>query len=178
MERALFLDILDNAVMLEASDKRDKVYAFLGSPWAQNENGRPLVEPDYGKTVDQVYLDVTIALLNNPREAVWVLQYIRHTSTIAVQGEAYPSWALRWDDSAMAFIYPIYPNGTLAWYRAGGEETLFHTRILNEKHLVARGFCFDRLAWTSPQFRDSNFYFDTANWDTEFRVAGKPFSCC
>jgi hypothetical protein len=75
-----FLGVLDTARTLQASDKRDFVYAFLGLPAAQGADGRPLVKPDYttSKTANEVFVDVACALLRHEREALHALGFVQH----------------------------------------------------------------------------------------------------
>lgn len=50
LENSNFLEILDQARCLDASDARDRIYAFLGHPLAHLGDGAVIMEPDY--TVD------------------------------------------------------------------------------------------------------------------------------
>jgi hypothetical protein len=93
-----FTFVLNASRSFSATDSRDLVYAFLGLPSARKDDGQLLIEPDYTKTWDQVYLDVAIALLKHPDEAMHVLPFVYHNSQESVQAAVLPSWAPRWDE--------------------------------------------------------------------------------
>lgn len=88
-----FVDLLSHAALLNCTDPRDKVYAFLGHPLAYSVTGNILVTPDYQKTPGQVYLELSKALIqqSGPR----VLTTVEHTQDTI--GEGLPSWVTRWD---------------------------------------------------------------------------------
>lgn len=101
-----FIDLLNHGALLDCSDPRDHVYAFLGHPLARNEDGSPLVFPDYVKSVEQVYLDVSCMLLR--RFGLRLLSSVEHReSTIK---EELPSWVVRWDVSVVMNDIARYPQ--------------------------------------------------------------------
>ncbi|KAI0187058.1 heterokaryon incompatibility protein-domain-containing protein [Xylaria flabelliformis] len=106
-----FLATLIEGAHCKATDPRDHIYAFLGHPSARRQYAyRPeqqinylklieeareaLVKPDYGKTVDEVYLETAVALFNQQRD-MRVLGAVRHTEESLARD--YPSWVPRWD---------------------------------------------------------------------------------
>ncbi|KAI1174370.1 hypothetical protein F4777DRAFT_580057 [Nemania sp. FL0916] len=106
-----FLVTLIEGARCKASDPRDHVYAFLGHPAARRhyayrpeqkinylklvEDGEDtLVQPDYNKTVDEVFLETAIALFNQQHD-MRVLGAVRHTEESLARD--YPSWVPRWD---------------------------------------------------------------------------------
>jgi hypothetical protein len=159
-----FLDALDAGRVKEASDPRDHVYAFLGIPLAQTEDGHLMIEPDYTKDVDNVYIDTASALLQNPREAPLLLGLTLHSSPEEVAGLHFPSWVPRWNR--------IHSEQTLAiptfWYCAGGSEKEFQATVEGKK-LFTHGFMFDQLSWTSTVLVGSTFFEDAR------RSSGKPY---
>jgi hypothetical protein len=50
-----FLEMLEVTRKKKASDPRDYVYALLGHPSA-SVNGGPIIEPDYSKSPEELYL--------------------------------------------------------------------------------------------------------------------------
>ncbi|KAL1846610.1 hypothetical protein Daus18300_014201 [Diaporthe australafricana] len=101
-----FIDLLNHAALLDCSDRRDHVFAFLGHPLARNEDGNPLVFPDYSKSVEQVYFDVSYLLMR--RLGLRLLSSVEHReSTIR---EELPSWVVRWDVSVVMNDIARYPN--------------------------------------------------------------------
>jgi heterokaryon incompatibility protein (HET) len=168
-----FLNVLDTARRLHASDERDFVYAFLGSPAAQGADGRPHVKPDYtsSKTANEVFVDVACALLCHKREAPHVLGFVQHWCEEDVQGRICPSWTPRWNRwECWSIAQPQF------WYRAGGPVEQFHgPEIQLRKRLLLTGFQFDQVMWTSSTHDTRNFSIDSSEWDDVFRQARMPF---
>lgn len=101
-----FIDLLNHGALLDCSDPRDHVYAFLGHPLAKSEDGSPLVFPDYVKSVEDVYLEVSCLLLR--RFGLRVLSSVEHReSTIQ---EELPSWVVRWNVSVVMNDIARYPQ--------------------------------------------------------------------
>jgi hypothetical protein len=161
----LFLNIVFASRRLEASDRRDYVYAFLGSPMARRENGNLIVEPDYSKdkAPEDVFVEVAIALLANKKEAPWVLLYVDYISEDDLHAVYLPSWVPRWDAS------PYDPIANYVfWYRAGGEVDLFHPEIHEDtRHLSLNGCFFDHIQWISELIKGDNFRFNPARWTSQ-----------
>ncbi|KAG6364128.1 hypothetical protein INS49_005726 [Diaporthe citri] len=100
-----FIDLLNHGALLDCSDPRDHVYAFLGHPLARNEDGSPLIFPDYVKSVEQLYLDVSRILLR--RFGLRLLSSVEHReSTIK---DEFPSWVVRWNVSVVMNDIARYP---------------------------------------------------------------------
>lgn len=101
-----FIDLLNHGALLDCSDPRDHIYAFLGHPLAKDEDGSPLVFPNYVKSVEQVYLEVSCLLLR--RFGLRLLSSVEHReSTIK---EEFPSWVVRWNVSVVANDIARYPQ--------------------------------------------------------------------
>jgi hypothetical protein len=87
------LDFLSAAKGLGCGDSRDHVYAFLGHPLTQNEDGSPIIQPDYKKNKIQVLRQLSEYML--PKLGPRVLSAVEHDpDTIE---EDVPSWVVRWD---------------------------------------------------------------------------------
>lgn len=99
-------DLLNHGALLDCSDPRDHVYAFLGHPLARNQDGSPSVFPDYVKSVDQVYLDVSCMLLQ--RFGLRLLSSVEHRD--ATIKEELPSWVVRWNVSVVMNDIARYPQ--------------------------------------------------------------------
>jgi hypothetical protein len=91
--RFTFLDLLGHASFLDCKDPRDRIYAFLGHPLARAYTGVPLIRPNYEKSPDKVYLEVTTRLLEV--EGLRVITKVNNTETSLA--EDLPSWVVRWD---------------------------------------------------------------------------------
>ncbi|KAK1750896.1 heterokaryon incompatibility protein-domain-containing protein [Echria macrotheca] len=92
-----FYDLLDHGSMLSCRDPRDRVYAFLGHPLARRqdsscEEDRPIIIPDYSKSLGELYLEVTELCLR--MVGLRALVAVEHTEKSLVDG--YPSWVTRW----------------------------------------------------------------------------------
>jgi hypothetical protein len=157
----LFMNVILASRKLNASDRRDHVYAFLGSPMAYHQDGDLIVEPDYNndKPPEDVFVEVAIALLAIKKEAPWVLLYVDHKSEDDLQAVCWPSWCPRWDPG---------PHGLLSenvyWYRAGGELNLYLEVDEGTRHLRLDGCIFDQVNWASELIQGDNFGFNPALW--------------
>lgn len=83
-------DLLSLTTRFEATDPRDKVYALLG---VTNNIPTQALLPDYGKSVEQVYIDVTQHFITNG-EAFFAMKYagVGHVRMM----EELPSWVPDW----------------------------------------------------------------------------------
>ncbi|OAK99017.1 HET-domain-containing protein [Phaeosphaeriaceae sp. SRC1lsM3a] len=90
-----FLEVLVASETRETTDQRDRVFALLSHPSAQtktnkNQSIRLLVEPDYTKSLEWVYSNMSICLIRASRR-LDVLSYVRGFGTPGL-----PSWAPMW----------------------------------------------------------------------------------
>lgn len=140
-----FIDLLNHGALLNCSDPRDHVYAFLAHPLARNADGSPLVFPDYVKSVEQVYLDVSCVLLR--RFGLRLLSSVEHqNSTIK---EELPSWVVRWNVSVVMNDIARFPQ----LYKATPPQwapDLSKVIVENKLHLtgiildrVSKAYCID-----------------------------------
>jgi len=105
----------------KATDPRDYIYAFLGHPSARrkyayhpeqsvdyldliNQGEATLVEANYNKSVDEVFLETAEGLLRQHHDLRF-LGAVRHTDDSLARN--YPSWVPRWDQ-----IRDQWPIGT------------------------------------------------------------------
>jgi hypothetical protein len=88
-----FVDLLSHAALLNCTDPRDRVYAFLGHQLAYSSAGNTLVKPDYQKTPVQAYLELSKALIQ--QSGLRVLTTVEHTQDTI--DDSSPSWVTRWD---------------------------------------------------------------------------------
>ena len=101
------------------SDPRDYIYAFLGHPLATTESGL-LIEPDYGKSLVDVYTGAALDLLQHSREGPGVLISVAHATPDEVEGREFPSWVPRWNENTSVKIRLLATG--YAWYAAGGSD--------------------------------------------------------
>ena len=169
--RCLLVSILDTSREVKASDPRDHIYAFLGHPCAQKSDGELIIEPDYTKNPVEVAIDSTVALLQDPREAQWVLGRVIHHNSRQVDDRSFPSWIPRWDGGWVQ--HPV--GGPLYTYCAGGPPIDFYNQYLQEaKALVVKGFIFDRLAWTSILLDRDNLRPTPEKWTYDVQSLAEP----
>lgn len=91
-----------------STDSRDAIYGLLGL-MSPGTAGPPILDPDYGKTTDEVYRDSVEAALAHFQNTD-VLLYLTGTET--------PSWIPRWD-KPMLFRNPFRFGKTPPWKPAG-----------------------------------------------------------
>ncbi|KAI3316589.1 hypothetical protein HD806DRAFT_423915 [Xylariaceae sp. AK1471] len=102
-----FVDLLDHGALLECRDPRDRVYAFLGHPLANDQ-----IVPDYTKNIMQVYQEATVLLLRDT--GTRALSSVEHSNTTI--HDNYPSWVIRWNIGFILNNIYTHPN---YFYRAG-----------------------------------------------------------
>lgn len=128
------LDLLSHSCYLKCSDPRDHVYAFLGHPFAQKADGTgPIVRPDYGKDVVDVYTEVTQSLLRD--YGLRVLSMVEHNAH-TIEEDA-PSWTLRWD------AFEIVNDIDNTHRRSNASPGLSASCEFEGRCLVARGVVLD-----------------------------------
>jgi hypothetical protein len=89
------LDLLGHARGLLCKDPKDHIYAFLGHPLAQLEDGSgPVIQPDYEKDTRVLYLETATFLLQSASD-LRVLSSVEHNYT--TMAEDFPSWVFRAD---------------------------------------------------------------------------------
>lgn len=102
-----FLNVLSTSVSLLATDPRDYIYGFLGHPAARimsHPENKLLVTPDYNKNVEEVYMDTTIALIQDPGYGIEVMSHVHHN--YASLASDTPSWVVRWHNKAATPVPP------------------------------------------------------------------------
>lgn len=109
------LDFLSHAKCLGCKDAQDHVYAFLGHPLAQLEDGRgPIITPDYeNKTAGGLYQELSEWML--PRFGLGVLSAVEHDERTI--NEDLPCWVVRWNIHITWNSMGYYPD---FYYRASG----------------------------------------------------------
>jgi hypothetical protein len=170
-ESQLFMDVLLAASGMGATDKRDHVFAFLGSPLAVTEDGKPLIKPDYNKSLSEVFYDTACAFLRHPREAPYLLSRVKHLRGDEDQDQdrLLPSWVPCWDRSVEFCISRPH-----FWFQAGGEKR-FSPTILPDCVLKIHGIQISRLKFLSRVIENRNLGIDPNEWDEEYRSVRKPF---
>ena len=147
-------DVLNVARYYQATDQRDRVYAFLSHPSATCRTGRKeiIVIADYNKSVDEVYLDTASRILETDPHPWTVLSCVDHTYNSPSLSGARPSWVPRWDEGWSVY-WLGYPG---MWYRAGGSPLPpFQPKFSkSDSSLEVQGIVLDTIIWVSQSFQD------------------------
>ncbi|KAJ4301442.1 hypothetical protein N0V90_003534 [Kalmusia sp. IMI 367209] len=166
-----FLTVLETARFMRATNPRDHIYAFLGSPLAKKANGALIVDPNYDVQVGEVYLGTACALLQNEREAPWLLGYVERKDRESLLDRSSPSWVPIWNQP-IDVTNLSHPNH---WYKAGGTARKFDPVVdLTSKTLQVSACVFDKIAWLSDIIEDRNLRFNPHFWSDSLRASGKP----
>jgi hypothetical protein len=100
------LDFLSHARGLFCSEPKDHVYAFLGHPLAQTENGEIFLKPDYAKDTRELIMELSTFLVR--KFEFRVLAVVEHDeSTIT---DDFPSWVFRWDAELVQNSFGVYTD--------------------------------------------------------------------
>lgn len=108
-QRLSFLQLLALTRPFIATDFRDKIYGILGIPTTDSDPdaGEPFLQPDYNKTLSEVYIECALAIIRKTR-SLRILSYVQHgrlpgrISDISERIQAddtvikVPSWVPRW----------------------------------------------------------------------------------
>jgi hypothetical protein len=132
----------------EATDPRDKVYAFLGLVDKETASKTPVtpVEANYALPVGEVYTAVAANLLLSSSH-LGLLSQVQDASHTEIQG--LPSWAP--DYSAPLSPYPLLYRGNCRWSACLGLTWSPDADALrNDRLLVAEGFRIDTIAEAAP----------------------------
>lgn len=138
------LDLLCNARRLELTDKRDRIYAFIGLPGFQKLS-RDLVI-DYDKSWPEVYYDVAHwHIVTNM--SLLVLHYVEHNrETLASD---HPSWVPQWHTRQYTEILRSKgrDEGTLSHY-----SPPIYLYVTRPRILEVQGILLDTIEFTSAPF--------------------------
>ncbi|KAI4213870.1 MAG: hypothetical protein LQ351_003565 [Letrouitia transgressa] len=170
-----FFNILLVGSQFEASDSRDRVYAFLGHPAARTENSlvelasaflghpaarrvnritRKIVKADYTKDLSEVYWDIAVKLMGSIRYELLLLSAVEHSPATDLN-QVTVSWIPQWHSVRETRLIAPSP-GTPRFYYAGLppnpalKSIIDHTPQyqdgkITSGHLQVRGVIFDRI---------------------------------
>lgn len=154
-----FSIVLNVARPHQATDQRDRVYAFLSHPRASVGAARKeqIVTVDYNNSVEEVYLDTAIRIIHMDPYPWTVLTCVDHRMDSPSLSGMRPSWVPRWDEGWSVY-WLGYPS---MWYRASGSTTApFLANVSRlQSSLEVTGVCLDTIAWSSKSFDDEELKF-------------------
>jgi hypothetical protein len=99
-----FLEMLEVTRAQKSSDPRDYIYALLGHPSAIICD-MPIVEPDYNKTAQELFFEVTMKILQQTR-SLRILSAVHHTDDYKLENAS--SWIPRWSRDAYVLSLGVY----------------------------------------------------------------------
>jgi hypothetical protein len=150
---ATLLDLLSDALWLSCQDWRDHVYALIGHPLAQLENGhQTIVKPDYSKPMKEVYLELARNLLD--KEGYRLLSAVEHDHGDLLEG--FSSW-VPFSRKDVEFVSCSLGIGYDFWYNASAAAEGHPLIILGTNNLLVRGAVVDTINMT---YQFPNWYFE------------------
>lgn len=109
ISRTLF-NFLRESRGCEATDPRDQVYALLPlimGAFLSPGNYNPLIEPDYSRTMAQVYADLACKFLNTPGIGLGLLRAVFPSSNMSDLPSWVPDWSMK-----PCFSYMLCDHGS------------------------------------------------------------------
>jgi hypothetical protein len=143
------LEIMSTARRMGITDKRDRVYAFLGLHQARKYKMREYMQVgeekhlfDYNRTFEEVYHDFAAGYLQNSSD-LSMLQYVEQNDESLAHTT--PSWVPRWDLHMCAFAIPDTTWPILQ----SSDNSSVPPVVLSKTEVRVRGVIFDKLRFTS-----------------------------
>ncbi|KAL8717642.1 MAG: hypothetical protein Q9225_005131 [Loekoesia sp. 1 TL-2023] len=154
------LDLIDFLRSTETSEPRDKVYALLGTA----SDLRPSsIEPEYLKSLEDVYTDVARFSLSQPNHGLQVLGHVMHfpfgsgrkrCSTYV--GTGFPTWVPDFRlDFGVAFFCTNLANFEWPYSACGPNKT--HNARIEGRRLILEGIGIDQISSLSETWEDNRF---------------------
>jgi hypothetical protein len=143
-----FSQVLNDARFLEASNPRDRVYAFLGCPAAKDSHGRTLVEADYTSSMYDLNIQLAYTLIEHPVERSLVFSNIFHDDRQSLLGGMHPSWVPLWH---VAPTHRVRIANTSHWFKAGGTGELFAAASSGKSCVTVSARTIDSVIWRSKK---------------------------
>lgn len=161
------INILNDGRSYQATDQRDRVYAFLSHPstLVSGVKDERFMVPDYNKSVDEVYLQAARGILENDPYPWTLLSCVDHAANSPSLSGQRSSWVPRWDEDWRVY-WLGYPE---MWYRAGGAQTegfAFDISV-SDSSLSMSGVLLDSITWISEAM-------DTNGLNLEQQVKTRP----
>lgn len=112
-----FYDLLCETRPFEATDPRDKVFALVGIPTADAdpEGSHCFVEPDYSKTIEEVFVDAAKRILARNTGSLHLLGAVQHQPNGCKATASLPTWVPDWSLFRSRSLVPstVYEHGRL-----------------------------------------------------------------
>ncbi|KAI6717429.1 hypothetical protein JHW43_000085 [Diplocarpon mali] len=143
-----FLELLEVTRAHKASDSRDYIYALLGHPSAR-VHGEPLAVPDYKKTPEDLFFQVSVRILEQTND-------LRLLSAIQARddgklNETRASWTPSWTRESGVLSMGLYRDRYYSvLYDACAGRSADLQVVRSQKVLRVQGFVFDRVDEYTP----------------------------
>jgi hypothetical protein len=143
--------------LLQTTDRRDSVYAFLGLQVVQHSTA--LIRADYASTYEDTLINTAISIIQQT-ESLEILSYCERESSGDLQlSGRLPSWVPEWQASVST---PLLVLNQLLEHHCSRSPHLF-IRMPTFPELRVRGVCLDIIKTCfAPEFR-----FQASTWYTE-----------
>jgi hypothetical protein len=162
---ATFLEVIMGGSTHLASDPRDYIFALLAHPLARKGNGQPILEPDYNKSIDKVFLEFALTMLDMPREADCLLALASFQSETSFETRSGPSWVPYWDAE---WECGSLKNSSGTKPFAGGYSQQFKYNASCEDGSTTKlnlsGYIIEGLIWTSGVISVEDLELNTNRW--------------
>ena len=148
-----FGNVLRAGSLLEATDPRDYVFAFLGCSLGQTEDHQPIIDVNYLLSEEELWYQVACSLIRRTSEGPWLLSTVKHKSRAVISDPNRPSWVTYWSKNT--------PRRMLGYrsfiYSAGGSPDRFEATPRQGSTLEVIGSVFDSVTWKSTPFQEGDF---------------------
>lgn len=136
-------DLFDLARPCAATDPRDMIYALMGHPIFDTDNGEDFLPIDYSHSREFVYTELELKLLREPRNPLQLLSLVKHNASRGLCRDRLPSWVPAWDvKSPMKAL----GNSTRTFTAS---KSLQQTFIASVDGLCIQGYSVDTIEWQS-----------------------------
>jgi hypothetical protein len=175
-ENYQFIGVLEAVNKLHTSDPRDYIFALLGNPLARKQNGEMIVDPDYNKTVDEIYLEFAVALLDMPTEGKILFSCVGYYSQEHLENRSGLSWVPYWNKRGTQCPVGLYAPDS----NTGGQsfdEFKYHLRISGKRvnGLDLSVYVTDQVSWVSQQIAGVNLTFAQDYWGGDHLLSKRSY---
>lgn len=143
-----FLELMEVTRAQQASDPRDYVYALLGHPCAYIRC-IPIMQPNYNKSVADVFFEVTLKILNLDT-TLRALSAVHHTDPKSFETKT-QTWIPEWSRDAYVLSLGVYRDHLydVSYDACAGFPARWKLHTPS-RSLHVRGFIFDTIAECIP----------------------------
>ena len=148
-----FGSVLLAGSLLETTDPRDHVFAFLACSLGQTEDNQPIIDANYLLSEEELWYQVACSLIRRTSEGPWLLSTVKHEDRAVISNTNRPSWVRYWGKSVGRILLGDRNHNFLA----GGSPDRFEATPRQGCTLEVIGSVFDSVIWKSTPFQDGDF---------------------